>query len=145
MEKSMGSPNGAEISSFLGIDYGKSKIGLATADSETRMAFAFDTLANDKYFLENLKGIVFCENVKEIIIGMTRHGNDPESVDEKMKFAENIKKELNLPVNFQDEMFSTKIARENIKKRGGRNIDQFDDQEAARIILQEWLDKTHKS
>jgi RNase H-fold protein (predicted Holliday junction resolvase) len=38
-------------------------------------------------------------------------------------------------------MFTTKMAQENIKKRGEKNISKMDDQEAARIILQSWLDK----
>ena len=36
------------ISHYLGIDYGKSNVGLALADSETKMAFAYKTLKNDK-------------------------------------------------------------------------------------------------
>jgi RNase H-fold protein (predicted Holliday junction resolvase) len=52
-----------------------------------------------------------------------------------------LEKELGVPVAYQDEMFTTKMAQENIKARGGRNIAAADDQEAARIILQSWLDK----
>jgi len=126
---------------ILGIDYGKSKIGLAIADKETGMAFAFDTLKNDKEFLEKLKEIIAGENVKVIIMGMVKHEKDAESTREKIKFAEMIEKELGMPILFQDEMFTTKMAQDNIKKRGGRNIAGTDDQEAARIILQEWLDK----
>lgn len=141
MEKSMGSQNMAEESTFLGIDFGKAKIGLAIADEETRMAFAFDTLKNNKEFLENLKEIVARKQVKTIILGMVKHEKDPESAAEKDKFAQMIEKELGIKVEYQDEMFTTKMAQENIKQRGGRNISSTDDQEAARIILQSWLDK----
>jgi len=167
MEKSIGSSNKAKISPvphhsnssgsanseetqekeeemvlghILGIDYGKSKIGLAIADSETRMAFAFDTLPNDKNFLKKFMEIVTKENVKTVIMGMVSHDKDAESAKEKIMFAEMIKKEIGMPVVFQDEMFTTKMAQDNIKQRGGRNIAKTDDQEAARIILQSWLD-----
>lgn len=141
MEKSIGSSNEAEVSHILGIDYGKSKIGLAIADSETRMAFAFDTLANDKNFLQKLAEIITNEDVKTIVMGMVSHEKDPRSAEEKIKFAKMIEKETGMPVVFQDEMFTTKMAQDNIKQRGGRNIARTDDQEAARIILQSWLER----
>ena len=140
MEKSIGSLNEAEVSHILGIDFGKSKIGLAIADSETRMAFAFDTLQNDKNFLQKLREIVEKEGVKTVIMGMTRHDKDAESANEKIIFAKMIEKEIGMPVVFQDEMFTTKMAQNNIKQRGGKNIAKTDDKEAARIILQSWLD-----
>jgi putative Holliday junction resolvase len=142
MKKSIDSPNGAEISSFLGIDFGQAKIGLAIADSETRMAFAFDTLKNDSQFLTKLKEIAKEKNVETIVIGVTRHEKDEKSAEEKISFAKKIEEELGAKVECQDEMFTTKMAQDNIKKRGGKNIAKTDDQEAARIILQSWLDKT---
>ena len=141
MEMSIGSSNEAQIGHILGIDFGKSKIGLAIADEETRMAFAFDTLVNDRNFLKKLKEIVKKEDVKAIVMGMTKHDKDLESAKEKMVFAEIIEKEIGMPVVFQDEMFTTKMAQDNIKQRGGRNIAKTDDQEAARIILQSWLER----
>ena len=133
--------NEAEISRILGIDFGQSKIGLAIADEETRMAFAFDTLPNDNNFLKKLTEIVAKEGVKTIVMGMTSHDKDEKSAEEKRNFAKMVEKEIGMPIVFQDEMFTTKMAQDNIKQRGGRNIAKTDDQEAARIILQEWLDR----
>lgn len=141
MEKSMGSSNEAKVSHFLGVDFGKSKIGLALADDETKMAFAFATLPNDGNFLAELKEIIAEKNVKKIIIGMTRHEKDEKSADDKIKFAELLKEQLQQEVVFQDEAFTTKMAQDNIKQRGGKNVAKLDDKEAARIILQSWLDK----
>lgn len=140
MTKSIDSSDSAKISSFLGVDFGRSKIGLAIADEETRMAFAFDTLKNDKDFFRNLREIVECEHVKTIVMGMTKHEKDEKSENQKRSFAEKIEKELGVAVEFEEEMFTTKMAQENIKLRGGKNIAQADDKEAARIILQSWLD-----
>jgi len=142
MEKSIDSPNEAEIKGILGIDFGKAKIGLALADSETRMAFAFDTLPNDKDFFNKLRNIIQDRDVKEIVVGITKHENDLKSAQEKDEFVKMIEKETGIVPALQDEMFTTKMAQANIKQRGGRNIAGKDDQEAARIILQEWLDKT---
>lgn len=137
---SIAGSNEAEVGHILGIDFGQSKIGLAIADEETRMAFTFDTLPNDKNFLKKLAEIVAKEGVKTIVMGMTSHDKDTESVKEKTVFAKMVEKETGLPVMFQEEMFTTKMAQDNIKQRGGKNIAKTDDQEAARIILQSWLD-----
>ena len=55
---SMTSSKKANISHYLGIDFGKAKIGLAVADSETRIAFSFGVLKNDKNLMKNLKNII---------------------------------------------------------------------------------------
>jgi len=132
--------NTSQLSSFLGVDFGKAKIGLALADGETRLAFALGTLKNDREFQAKLKKIIFEKNITKIIIGKTKHGKDLQSSEEKLKFGRELEGKLGVSVEFFEEMFTTKMAHENIKMRGGKNIAQFDDQEAARIILQSWLD-----
>lgn len=133
-------PNEAQLSHILGVDFGDSKIGLAIADNETKMAFALDVLKNDELFLENLKKLVAEKNVKAVVLGMTKHEKDISSAKKKTEFAEILKKELSLEIYFQEEMFTTKMAHDNIKMHGAKNISATDDKEAARIILQEWLD-----
>ena len=59
----------AEISKILGIDFGQSKVGLATADFETKMAFAFETIPNDSHIFTKIKEICQNEEVGKIIIG----------------------------------------------------------------------------
>lgn len=130
-----------KVATYLGIDFGLAKIGLAIADEETKMAFAFDTLKNDKEFLSSLKEIVNCENVKTIVVGITRHKKDDASSKTKEKFIQLLKKEIAAEIAYQEEMFTTKMAQGNLKLRGQKNIIAADDQEAARIILQEWLDQ----
>lgn len=130
----------AKENSFLGLDFGRAKIGLALADGETRMAFALGTLKNDQQFQEKLKKIIVEKNISKLIIGTTKHEKDLQSSEEKIKFGKQLEETLGIPVEFFDEMFTTKMAHENLKMHGGKNIAQFDDQEAARIILQGWLD-----
>lgn len=137
----MGGENMAKESSFLGLDFGHAKIGLALADGETRMAFAFGTLKNDQQFQEKLRKIIVEKNISKIVIGKTKHDKDLQSSEEKLKFGKQLEEKLGITVEFFDEMFTTKMAHENLKMHGGRNLAQFDDQEAARIILQGWLDK----
>lgn len=141
MTKSIDPSNTAPLSHILGVDFGLSKIGLAIADNETKMAFAIYTLANDKFFLGRLKEIIQDKCVKTIVIGMTEHQKDEKSAEEKIAFAKMVERETGVQIVFQEEMFTTKMAQANIKMRGGRDIARMDDQESARIILQSWLDR----
>jgi len=120
----------ADISRFLGIDFGKAKIGLAIADSETKIAFGYGVLRNDKKIFEEIKEIAEKEGIGKIIVG-----------SEGKKFGELLKSKLKIPVEFQSEIFSTQLAERGLKEKGARKIKRFDDREAARIILQSWLEK----
>jgi putative Holliday junction resolvase len=126
---------------FLGVDYGESKIGLAIADSETRIAFAYGVIKNDKFFLEKILEIIKKENIQKIIIGIPSRINRKETVYAGEKLGEYLEKTSKLSVEYQNEMYSTKIARENLKEKGFRNINRFDDEESARIILDSWMEK----
>lgn len=145
------------ISHYLGIDYGKSKVGLAMADSETRMAFAYATLENDKNLLQKLAEIVEKENISKIIIGVASYINREEVYPVKSrgagapsaqfnraspgeKLGNFLKDKLRIDVEYQDEMFTTREAQRNLIEKGVKGIKRYDDQEAARIILQGWLD-----
>lgn len=141
MRKSIHESNEPCLSHILGVDFGEAKIGLAIADDETKMAFAFDTLGNDKNLLSKLKEIADCENVRIVVIGMTAHEKDPESAKKKQAFGEEVAKQLGVEVFYQEEMFTTKMAQANMIAKGLRDVGKKDDAEAARIILQEWLDK----
>ena len=142
MEKSIASPNEAEISQILGIDYGKSRVGLALADSETKMAFVLTTLLNDKNLLSNLAKIITEKNVKKIIIGVPAYVNKAEVEYDGERLGKLIKNVFTeMEIAYQDEMFTTKMAQDNLIAKGARGIKRFDDQEAAKIILQSWLDR----
>jgi len=130
-----------KIDHFLGIDYGKSKVGLAIADSEIRIAFAYSTIDNDKNFLDVLGTILEIEEIDQIVIGKLNNAGGNKSAFEAEEIGKKLEKEFKIRVVYQEEMFSTKMAENNLKERGAKKIKQLDNQEAARIILQSWLDK----
>lgn len=141
---SIDSQNSTKISHYLGIDFGTAKIGLALADTETRIAFTYATIKNDKDFLQKLAEIIKKENVKKIILGKPGKLGGSGLIQKSFDIGEigkKIEKELKIPVAYQNEMFTTKMAQDNLKEKGAKNIQKYDDQEAARIILQSWLDK----
>ena len=118
------------MKNILGIDYGKSRVGLAIADTETRIAFGYGTMKNDNDLQQKLAKIIEKENISKIIVGKTSN-----SIKNKIPRFGNIE------IEYQEEMFSTKMAERNLKEKGMKKIKKYDDREAARIILQSWLDK----
>jgi putative holliday junction resolvase len=132
--------NNPQIKHYLGIDYGKAKIGLAIADNETKIAFALKTLDNNKDFLSKLVKIIQENNVGKVIIGVPSYVNKEEVEYESEQLGKLIKNLIDIEIEYQSEMFTTKIAQDNLIAKGVKGIKKFDDQEAARIILQSWLD-----
>ncbi len=126
---------------FLGIDWGASDVGVSFADAETRIAFPLSTLRNDRNLIGVLGSIVVEKNIGTIVIGIPSHVNRKSVSYEGEKLGSILEKHFPVAVAYQDEMFTTKMAEANLKERGIRHIARFDDMEAARIILQEWLDK----
>jgi len=134
----------ANISHYLGVDFGKAKIGLAVADSETRIAFSYGVLKNDKKIFEKLAGIIEKEGIEKIVISEGQHPSVPSGhlpSSEGRRFGELLGEKLDIPIEYQNELYSTQEAERNLKEKGAKKIKRFDDQEAARIILQSWLDK----
>lgn len=130
------------LNKFLGIDYGESKVGLAMADSETRMAFAYGTLDNDKDLLQKLAEIIERENISRVIIGIASYINKESVIYPGEKLGNFLKEKLKVKVEYQEEMFTTREAQRKLIEKGVKGIKRYDDQEAARIILQSWLDKS---
>ena len=137
----MGSQNEPETSQILAIDYGQSKVGLAMGDSTVKIAFAYKTLSNNENFFDTLTKIIAQETIKKVIIGLPGHNNFKDSFEVQAikKLGEKIEAELKLPVEYQEEMFTTQMARNNLKETGIKNLEQSDDQESARIILESWF------
>ncbi|PIR73229.1 MAG: Holliday junction resolvase RuvX [Candidatus Moranbacteria bacterium CG10_big_fil_rev_8_21_14_0_10_35_21] len=140
---SIPSQNSAEISHVLGVDFGQAKIGLALADMETKIAFAHKTLENKANIFQKLSEIVQNKKVEKIIVGMPIHKASDDTAKTVREFIHKLKEEIKIPVELQNEMFTTKMAEENLKESGAKKIKNFDDQEAARIILQSWLEENY--
>lgn len=132
-----------EEKGYMGVDWGSVDVGIAVADPETHIALSYDTIHNDEQLLGRIASIARQESVGTIVIGIPSHVNRKE-----VEYAgERLGKELQvlLPyirIAYQNEMFTTKMAQQNLIERGMKNVSKHDDEEAARIILQEWLDRT---
>ncbi len=124
-----------KIKIYLGIDWGEKRIGLALADSETKLALAFKTVN----FLSQVLDIIKNEKVDKIILGKpTKLSNEKTLADKFQKFYQLLKNKVDLDIILEDERFSTKAGH----SLSGRNKDKVDrDSLSATLILQNYLDK----
>ncbi len=131
-----------EAFSYLGIDWGEKKIGVAIADSETQIAFALETVPNNERALARFASIIAEYHVREVVIGIPSHVNRECVEYPGESFGKVFSDEFHLVVHFENEMFTTKLARADLIARGVRGrLDDLDDAQAARIILASWLEK----
>lgn len=124
---------------YLGIDYGKKRMGLALSDESGKLAFPLTRLlvVGFRQAAKEIAGIIRKEGAEKIIIGLpiTFDGRESPQAKETREFGQKLEKELKLKVEFENEVLSTKLA-----QRSGVPADKIDAASAA-IILQSYLDK----
>src|SRR3990167_2205676 len=97
---------------YLGLDWGKRKIGVALADDEVKVASPICVLNNKSVqaAIDQIKELITSEEIKIIIVGRpTSLKNDTDVSIEYKIFVARLK-ELGLRVEEVDERLSTKMA-----------------------------------
>ena len=133
---------------ILGIDFGQKRTGLAIA--REGVAFEYETLsgADLNSLMEGVGQICQKEKVEKVVIGLAKTSKGKVSFQAKkqQEFGVRLRKKLNIPIVFQDEILSTReaarILREQKMKR--EKISEQVDSKAAQLILQAYLDKKNK-
>ena len=129
---------------ILSIDYGEKRIGLAISDEREILASRFRTLENggDKKAAREIKKICLDEGIKKIIVGLpTGFRGESGQTEITRKFIGGLKKNIDLPILEINEIFTSEMAEKNLREAGVKNIKEVLDQEAARIILKDYLEK----
>ncbi len=127
---------------YLGIDYGRKRIGFAISDEEGRIAFPRMqlTIYNLQHTTKIISDIIKKEDVEKVVVGLpvTFGGKESAQTAEARAFGEKLQKAIQLPVEFENEVLTTKMA-----VRGGVAKSKVDASSAA-IILQSYLDKENR-
>jgi len=122
---------------YLGIDYGRAKVGLAIA--EDSLARPLEVLTNNKNLIKKIAELCQAEQVEEIIIGLPE-GKLKQAV---ISFSLKLAKGTNLPVEFQSESLTTHeaIAKMIEAGKGKKARKEREDAFAAALILQNYLNQ----
>ena len=128
---------------LLGIDYGKSKVGLALGDDVTKMAFGLKTIRNEglQKLVSEIKKIMEEEAVELIVLGKPVNLEGEEVISKDMQAFYDELNAVNSIV-WQNEQLSTKQAQSMAKTIPGKpvRLKEVDDKIAAMVILQPYLD-----
>ena len=136
-------------SKVLAIDYGTKRIGLALSDDLRMLARAIGVIDRQGDALGKILQLIEKEKVDTVIIGLPRNldATDSMMTTEVRGFAERLFNRLDaldIAHFFHDERLTSIIAAGNILQQGlprhKRQEKYRHDEEAARIMLQEYLD-----
>jgi putative Holliday junction resolvase len=144
----------------LGIDYGRSRIGLAIADARAALPRPLETLqrVNRNEDMRRLREIVREHEVGQIVVGLPLRldGTRGEMAEEAARFGERVRKQLGIPVEMVDERLTSWEAERLLEEQSGRSLRDTSahpstkrktpakasvDALAAAVILKEYLER----
>ena len=132
---------------YLGVDYGRKRIGLSFADGDLGIAVPIPALVNQQLdsVFEQIHKIVDQRKIGEIVIGYPLHmdGSQGKRTEEVDQFIRGLEKRLQIPIQKVDERLSTSKVESDFKNMGrkvSKNSGEIDSS-AASLILQDYLEQ----
>ncbi|MBI4272702.1 Holliday junction resolvase RuvX [Candidatus Uhrbacteria bacterium] len=127
---------------FLGIDYGRTYVGLALGDSETKVSVPLTTFTpkNFEELTEKLTAIIQSESIDTLVVGVPLIGEQyQKQKQEILSFVEKLKQSVQISVDVYDESFTSKEASRRLQ---GSSVHTTNEHAvAAMLILQGYLDR----
>ncbi len=129
---------------FLGIDYGKKRIGLSITDDNKIISSPLDTVSTVDIF-NFLDNFLQKEDIELIVIGMPKRLDNTDNLISKEIhiFSKKITKKFQIPIRFVDERYTSKIASTIIinshLKKMKRRDKTIVDKVSASLILETYL------
>lgn len=137
---------------IIGIDYGTRRIGIAIADSETRIATPLTTLDGRNDVTRDARAVTDIadrEGASEFVVGLPLNMDDTDSEQTSLtrRFAAELERLSKKPVNLFDERLSSYAADAVMDDAGirPRSRKGLTDRIAAQKILQAYLDSDASS
>jgi putative Holliday junction resolvase len=134
------------MSAIIGLDHGSKRIGVAVGDEEIGQAFARPALLrrNVAADLAQIAALAASEQTRRVVVGLPRNmdGSEGAQAAAARAFGAQLGT-IGLQVDFVDERLSSWQAGEDLAAAGRRpeRASGEKDSAAARLILQEWLDR----
>ena len=130
---------------ILGIDFGRTRIGLAISDELRLLAHPLETIPANKNSAKRIAEIVRERRIDKVVVGIPRHmsGEIGAAAKEALEFATKLRALLPCEVQTWDERLTTVAANRALRDAGKktRHTRKFVDQVAAQMILQGYLDR----
>ncbi len=135
----------------LGLDVGRKRIGIAGCDGTGLIATGLTTLERTSFAQDcgALQAIVAEREVTILVVGLpySLDGMIGYQAKQVQKLARRLSHALDLPLDYMDERLTSVEAEHQLKAQ--KRFSTYDkgliDQQAAQIILQQWLDVRRRS
>jgi len=118
---------------ILAIDHGKKRIGLAWVQEGLDVVLPYGVIEGG---VEELVKLIKSENINKLVVGLPigLDGKENQNTKRVREFADELKKKVNLPIEFVDERFTSRQA----DNMGG---DVSRDEKSAMLILQSYISR----
>lgn len=132
---------------YLGVDYGDVRTGLAECDVSGLIAGGIGTISEGGMRKTAIRVAKEAENraCKKIIIGLPKNmdGSEGQRADVIKAFAELLREQTDIPIDFYDERMTTMVAYRFLGQTGtfGKKRRGAVDTLSAQIILQNYIDR----
>jgi putative Holliday junction resolvase len=133
----------------LGFDYGVKKIGVAVGDTETGIANPLATVkaVNQKTGWDEISALINEWQPKQMVVGVSHQesGEENEVTPRMVRFSRQLEGRYQCPVELIDEALTTFEAKQLLFDEVRVSADKLwevQDQVAAQLILQSWLNTT---
>lgn len=127
---------------YLGIDFGKKRIGLAVGEMIPRGMGVIDGTKSQLEIIDEIAEIIRKEEIGGIVIGVPNNENQNEVTSLAEKLGNKLSKTLNIPVWNEAEEFTSVEAERLLKESKvlfSKKTGEIDEM-AAVLILQQFID-----
>ncbi len=135
---------------FIGIDYGRKRVGVAVSDPLGIFASAVDTIHSTK-IIEYLENYSEKEHVVRFVVGrpINMDGSPSAAAADVDAFLKRLRARFpDIPIELEDERFTSVLAHRAMidggMKKSGRRDKASVDKISAAIMLQGWLDRYNR-
>lgn len=128
---------------IIGLDVGEKRIGVAKADSDTRIAIPVGFIEANGSEWQEIARVARMNNTNCFVLGLPRsnEGNETQQSLYVRNFAKTLLQTIpDAKIRFQDESLTSVVAEERLKSRKKKYVKGDIDAEAAAIILQDFLE-----
>jgi putative Holliday junction resolvase len=129
--------------SWLGLDVGTRRIGVAVAREDIRIPSPLTTLENNDDIMAQLQKIVQEQSAQKLVVGLPRgmDGQDTEQTKLTEAFVRELQAQIAVPVVLQDEALTSQKAENELAARKKPYAKGDVDALAATYILEDYINE----
>lgn len=127
--------------SVIALDVGERRIGVAIARLVSRLPQPQGVIMQSKDTLADIGRLVEAEAATALVVGLPRGLDGQETAQTKLarEFGAQLESTISIPLYFQDEALTSKLAQQELKDRGVEYNKEDVDALAATYILRDYL------